>query len=391
MARFKYVSLQPRELRLLELHPGLPGDPLSGTIIHQHLSVEEHEIPQFEALSYHWGDQGDPTSISLSKCQSLETPSSNMESGSLDIGRNLASALRALRRQDKRRILWCDSICINQQDLPERAAQVQRMKDIYRYAKSVVVWLGPETSWSTIAMETVRWAVEQIEITTVDYIHGNYCFKPKSTADQRILKTVDPLPLGRSQWLAIEQLVALDWHKRLWTLQEILLADQAACVVKLGEEEMPWAVYKDALIFTLYGKPLPPDCFLDKVSLGANADIIVWKALACLEALGKYNWIEMMSISGAYECSDPRDRVYALLGLVAPHFALSITPDYTKSAKDVLTSICLQHIETVKNLDFLLHCNGATRPWINLSAHFLSTVMPRHFLRPQRILSSLEY
>ena len=160
MPRFKYASLRPLELRLLELHPGLAGDALDGTITHKYFSVEGDEIPQFEALSYHWGDQSDPVSISLSKCRSPEDPSSDVESGSLDIGRNLALALQALRRQDKRRVLWCDSICINQRDLPERAAQVQRMKDIYRYAKSVVVWLGPEASWSTMAMETVRWAGE---------------------------------------------------------------------------------------------------------------------------------------------------------------------------------------------------------------------------------------
>ncbi|RBR24527.1 uncharacterized protein FIESC28_02723 [Fusarium coffeatum] len=365
MPRFEYASLRPLDLRLLELHPGLAGDVLAGTITHKYFSVEGDEIPQFKALSYHWGDQSDPVSISLSTCQSLEDPSSDVESGSLDIGRNLALVLQALRRQDKRRVLWCDSICINQRDLPERAAQVQCMKDIYRYAKSVVVWLGPEASWSTMAMETVRWAGEQIESATMDYIHGKHVFTCRVTADKRILKTADPLPLGGAQWLAIEKLVALDWHKRLWTFQEIILANQKACIVKLGKEEMSWAVYKDSLSFILFGKPLPHDCFLDETSFSLNADMMASKALGCVEVKGKNNWIEMIGVSREYECSNPRDRIYALQGLVAPYLALAITPDYTKSAKDVLISICLQHIETQKNLEFLHHCNAAARPsWV---------------------------
>ena len=135
--------------------------------------------------------------------------------------------------------------------------------------------------------------------------------------------------------------------------------------MKLGKEEMSWAVYKDSLSFILFGKPLPHDCFLYKTSFSLNADMIASKALGCVEVKGKNNWIEMIGVSREYECSDPRDRVYALQGLVAPYLALAITPDYTKSAKDVLISICLQDIETQRNLEFLHHCNAAARPsWV---------------------------
>jgi Heterokaryon incompatibility protein (HET) len=39
-------------------------------------------------------------------------------------------------------LLWCDAVCINQNDLVERARQVSLMQRIYSEAKAVTVWLG---------------------------------------------------------------------------------------------------------------------------------------------------------------------------------------------------------------------------------------------------------
>jgi len=39
--------------------------------------------------------------------------------------------------------LWIDAVCINQDDLDEKTAQVRMMKEIYSGAVEVVAWLGP--------------------------------------------------------------------------------------------------------------------------------------------------------------------------------------------------------------------------------------------------------
>ena len=54
-------------------------------------------------------------------------------------GQNLAAALIRLRHADQPRTLWCNLICVNQQDLPERSTQVARMGDVYRHASRVIV------------------------------------------------------------------------------------------------------------------------------------------------------------------------------------------------------------------------------------------------------------
>jgi len=38
--------------------------------------------------------------------------------------------------------MWIDAICINQGDDEEKSKQVTRMRDVYKLARRVVVWLG---------------------------------------------------------------------------------------------------------------------------------------------------------------------------------------------------------------------------------------------------------
>jgi len=97
------------------------------------------DAPPYEALSYVWGpfnSPDDPDLIQLNDC-------------GFEVTTNLWRALYALRHETKDRVLWIDAICINQGDLEERSSQVQLMRDVYRKARSVVVWLGEEGTWTT--------------------------------------------------------------------------------------------------------------------------------------------------------------------------------------------------------------------------------------------------
>lgn len=47
-----------------------------------------------------------------------------------------------MRLEDKPRMLWADTICIDQGNLSEKRFQVQQMAYVYRNAERVLVWLG---------------------------------------------------------------------------------------------------------------------------------------------------------------------------------------------------------------------------------------------------------
>jgi hypothetical protein len=148
---WQYTPLQAEEIRLLVLDPGRGPDDLSGSILVTRYDPENNHVPRYEALSYTWGDQTNPDYISLrqSTTKSGMCELSDQDAGEhggptrFAIGRNLATCLRQLRLDNDTRVLWCDSICINQQDLDERAAQVRRMGGIYKYAALGIAWLGP--------------------------------------------------------------------------------------------------------------------------------------------------------------------------------------------------------------------------------------------------------
>jgi hypothetical protein len=84
--------------------------------------------PKYEALSYTWGSNINSETAYI---ENRETGQRNIPGEStLEIGQNLAKALRHLRHADQARQLWIDAICINQRDIIERSEQIARMRHI---------------------------------------------------------------------------------------------------------------------------------------------------------------------------------------------------------------------------------------------------------------------
>ncbi|KAK5659030.1 hypothetical protein OQA88_1117 [Cercophora sp. LCS_1] len=136
---YPYEPLPPSTIRLLRLLPAPHiASPLRCDLIHASLP----STTPYEALSYTWGPTTNPATLALST-HPIQTT------------RNLSLALRHLRHQDIPRTFWIDALCINQSDPLEQAAQVSIMWTIYQHATRVVVWLGPETGDSAVAMDNI--------------------------------------------------------------------------------------------------------------------------------------------------------------------------------------------------------------------------------------------
>lgn len=65
---------------------------------------------------------------------------------------SLYEALSYLRYPDRTRTLWIDAVCINQDDIEERAAQVAIMRLIYTQADRVIIWLGVDDDLTPTAI-----------------------------------------------------------------------------------------------------------------------------------------------------------------------------------------------------------------------------------------------
>src|ERR1700712_2482196 len=120
--QFYYQPIsKPLEFRILHLLPGKTRNGLRCEL----QSAQLDSPPSYEALSYTWGD---PKAKETILCNGKK----------LEIGKSLSSALHTLRYTDRKRTLWIDAVCINQEDKQEKNIQVPLMCDIYRQADRVV-------------------------------------------------------------------------------------------------------------------------------------------------------------------------------------------------------------------------------------------------------------
>jgi hypothetical protein len=125
-----------RDIRVISLHAGLYSEALECDLIHTSLASPLES----EKLSYTWGD---PELVSQILVNGYE----------LHIHGNLDAALRHLRLKDSPRILWTDAVCINQASTSERNSQVAMMAQVYESAGAVLVWLGPASEDSHLAID----------------------------------------------------------------------------------------------------------------------------------------------------------------------------------------------------------------------------------------------
>jgi hypothetical protein len=107
------------------------------------VEVEVQWVPEYEALSYTWGDPNCTRPI-------------NANGVEMQVTTNLFAALRALRQADADRVLWVDALCIDQKNTQERSDQVQRMRSIYQRAQQTVMWLGDSDESSDRAIEVLE-------------------------------------------------------------------------------------------------------------------------------------------------------------------------------------------------------------------------------------------
>jgi hypothetical protein len=103
-----------------------------------------------------------------------------------EITNNLQGALLQLRSETDNRLLWVDTICINQEDTKERSHQVQLMRVIYTTARRTLVWLGRATAASDLAMEFLaeleaHLSPDDVALRTMKDLRETLCFAAYAT------------------------------------------------------------------------------------------------------------------------------------------------------------------------------------------------------------------
>lgn len=294
--------------------------------------------PKYEALSYTWGSADNPQTIWVEPSTTI--PVSNTQHGlrSLKIQMSLTSALRYLRHSNISRHLWVDAICINQNDILERNEQVSRMGDVYQFAERVVVWLGPESADSSSALSTLGHLGDQIEYTK----QGIRLCAPQCQHPDWYVSETD-LPYDQSTWQAVSNLLSRSWFERLWVTQEIQLANSHALVV-CGHDFVLWSRFRRGLIAIGDKRNLPlPELQAKRNLIRSLGRPLTGKPIHAL-----------LNICHTRKCSDPRDKIYGILGLAPP--GLTLRPNYSASVAEVYREVRMNLIRESRRIGFL-HCS----------------------------------
>ncbi|KAK2594589.1 hypothetical protein QQS21_007719 [Conoideocrella luteorostrata] len=326
----QFLDSSALEIRLVRLDPGEGDDPISVELRHAKLpGAHGRDSPsvQYEALSYCWGDVRDRRDIMLTK---VAGPDRGVASKHVfSVTSSLFSALVRIRPPPglPARYFWVDAICINQDDIDERTSQVALMRQIYRHASRVVVWLGDGD-------EGMRKAIQ----------HINEQFAALNTAssseDIDLVALHGPLIGGDGAYYFIDSWVLFEylWIRRTWVVQEIFNSKTA--VFCCGSDTIYWRsllrVHKCFLLFDLSArtaeKALMPPIF--ETLLGS-------KEMARGDVPSAEMGILDVLLQGLdLDATDPRDKIFAMLqfGLETQHFdqlPSTLLPDYQRPLREV--------------------------------------------------------
>ncbi|KAI3326824.1 ankyrin [Xylariaceae sp. AK1471] len=311
---YDHIDLERPAFRLLRLLKGEGRDvfcELFQAWLHQRESVIS-----YEALSYTWGFPENTDSIVVNGRR-------------LGVTMNLYLALQYLRFRDQDRILWVDAICIDQNNLKERGHQIQQMGEIYKQADRVIFWLGPATYETNVVMDSLqRLQEESVNTRCKDWKRADQSWVELWTTLQPLLQTQYP-DLETRQREGLQSLLSRPWFRRVWILQEV--ANAQAALVCCGKK----SVRARFLALAPLLMDVKPDSHCQAVldiMPGPSRKDSWWNQSRNLHTLLK-NF-------GRSEAHDPRDMIYALLGISSDANNSNILrPDYGKSEKDLVCSV----------------------------------------------------
>lgn len=337
---YTQLDTEAREVRILRLLPSeIPKDIVEAELVITNLKG----IQPYTAVSYAWGDPTATESIKLSG----ET---------VPVTKTLAYILKSMRRNIVRTI-WVDQPCINQDDSVEKSDQVSMMKYIYASAQQVEIHLGETSNDSDLVMDYMR----------------NFDLLGKTGLPDDMSEHI---PALRS----VASLRLRPWWRRVWIIQEIAVAQVR--VLHCGTKSILWEDFSYSC-YLLSRHVIPKVRRSGRLQLMDICDGFIQNVQELNEFLaqpGKHKlyldatplarhdderkprapnedfWAHL-SRSWRFQARDPRDRVYALLGLTETWWRSSFQISYQEDLPALYRRVVCNFLLQDPTLDILRLCD----------------------------------
>lgn len=325
LPRYQYTELEPGRLRLFLLHSGAESSPIQGSLHAE--SLGNSEDLNYECLSYVYDEGGSPDSATIL-----------IDQDNFKVTKTLESALRQLRCDGETRSLWIESICVDQSlESTERDDQVHQLRDIFRGAKRLLIWLGKGDNHTGATFNEVE------ELAKVD--------EAEPAKGSEMLARINSIKDIRDALMSIGN---HPYWQRGWTIHKISGSSNVA--VLCGRRSIAWSTLVKAVdtINTIYlSSGFRDEDTSDLVeSLGwifrlgmlPDLDADGAKRVSILEHLHKYRH---------FQFANPLDRIHAIMVLPCVEDDSTFPIDYFLTKDDLFEKFTRWHITTTGTLDVL--------------------------------------
>ena len=327
-----YRSLDPKqqEIRLLIVEPGIGADPIECSFRPRYLRAIFK--PQYETVSYVWGDASIRATVRL-EGQESDVPASSER------------VLRHFRCPNTQRLLWIDALCINQADTQERSNQVALMYKIYSNTTHNLVWLGEDdNSTAEAAVACIRRLTNEMNAEVASTTNP----KGMLWSDKGPARYPDHRPNfipSEEETDILDIYYSSQWFQRLWVVQEVALSVNNTCYFG-GSSCSLLATLRAARWLQHNSRYMP-----GKLTRHGGIQNASRMFELCDHRIGTYGsfrgrfgLLHILSDTFQLHALDPRDYIFAVLGLVRRFKKLGadppdpqlLDPDYSKPVDQVL-------------------------------------------------------
>jgi hypothetical protein len=247
-------------------------------------------------------------------------------------------------------ILWVDAICINQEDDVEKSSQVILMRDIYQAAEETLVWLGEAADDSGLAFSLIEvWA----------NAHENI--------DAFVLQC--PSAFDKELWESLEKLFRRPWWTRTWVYQEFVVSKEIFFICgpdSLSNKKLRDALMSRELFLSSTARNSVDWAKTARVRYSAATRIhrLQYQRLVVqlrhlrkrrklpLNTLKSFDLLKLIMLTADLEATDPRDKLYALLG-IDDVCDINVSVDYGHLVSKVYTDFAINYITARSSLEIL--------------------------------------
>jgi hypothetical protein len=316
---YVYAALETRCIRLLNVSS------TDDRMVYNLSAANLDYHPAFVALSYTW--DGQPRDQDLI-----------CNGSTLKVSRNVSTVLPDLFQYFGPVSLWIDAVCINQDDDSEKNIQVPMMHEIYTKTSRTIIWLGESDPEIDEVMQMLPTLIPVIAVSKNN----------RETLPDR----------ASSVWTGIHALLSKSWFNRVWIFQEAVLPDNVE--VMCGPNILP---LEAMLELTL---ALRKASLLDWVTSGTLQNPPGLMRLSYIETYKRwrgagehFSFGALADMGSGWSSSDPRDKIYGLLGLAEDSVRAVITVDYQNTSPRDLSLEVAKHGVANEPMVLILHlsCN----------------------------------